>query len=153
MSLQKDRPIHSIRRFDLSDFSTEEAESLREISALLQKNQSLPVLIDENGNRLKLPRLIQDFLRRAVSILESGKAISLIPETESLTTQAAADLLGFSRPHLIELLESGKIPFYKVGSHRRIRLQDVLNSQRNRDQKRKEALDKLSRKIDEAGFY
>lgn len=42
-----------------------------------------------------------------------------------MTNSEAADYLNVSRPYVIGLLEQGKIPFHKVGTHRRIRLEDV----------------------------
>ena len=35
-------------------------------------------------------------------------------------------MLGCSRPHVVKLLESGKIKFTKVGKHRRIRYEDIV---------------------------
>jgi excisionase family DNA binding protein len=40
--------------------------------------------------------------------------------TELLTTQQAADYLGYSRPTLIKLLEKFAIPVSKVGRHRKV---------------------------------
>jgi excisionase family DNA binding protein len=39
-----------------------------------------------------------------------------------MTTQAAAELLGCSRP----LLEEGQISFTKAGKHRRVKYEDVV---------------------------
>ena len=43
----------------------------------------------------------------------------------TITTQQAADMLGISRPTLIRLLDSGRIPFERPGAHRRLRVDDV----------------------------
>ena len=42
-----------------------------------------------------------------------------------LTTGEAAKLLGSSRQHVVDLCESGDLPFLTVGKHRRLRREDV----------------------------
>jgi excisionase family DNA binding protein len=51
--------------------------------------------------------------------------VSVIPQAAEVTTAVAADMLGCSRPHLVKLLEDGKIPYKLVGRHRRIKFEDV----------------------------
>ena len=58
--------------------------------------------------------------------MAEGKTISIVPSNSEVSTQQAADMLNVSRPHLIKLLEAKKIPFNKVGSHRRILLKDIM---------------------------
>jgi len=85
--------------------------------------------------------------------MQLGRAIVLIPENQQLTTQRAADLLGVSRPHLVKLLESGKLPYHKVGSHRRIYLKDFVGYQKRRDAERRASLDRIAREAFESGLY
>lgn len=44
---------------------------------------------------------------------------------ELLTTGQAAQLLGSSRQHVVDLCESGDLPYLTVGTHRRLRREDV----------------------------
>lgn len=76
--------------------------------------------------------------------MAQGNAISLVPRHQEIGTQEAANLLNVSRPFLVGLLEDGKIPFHKVGSHRRVRLMDVLAYQESIDEQRRDALDELT---------
>jgi len=65
-------------------------------------------------------------LASVMAILESGQGVSVVPINAELSTEEAAEILNVSRPHVVKLLETGMIPFHKVGTHRRIQLSEVL---------------------------
>ncbi|TVQ64641.1 MAG: helix-turn-helix domain-containing protein [Balneolaceae bacterium] len=77
----------------------------------------------------------------------------MMPEDETFTTQAAANFLGVSRQYLVDLLESGEIPFHKVGSHRRVYFRDLKEYTDHRDSERRKTLDKLFDEIAKAKKY
>lgn len=126
-------------------------DQLRELHRMLQLGS--PALVDAKGRRLELPEAIYSLLKDIVGNMQRGNAIMLLPEKHQLTTQRAADLLGFSRPHLIKLLESGDLPHHKVGSHRRVYLKDMLAYAKRRDAERKSSLNRLAKEAFEAGLY
>jgi len=74
-----------------------------------------------------------------------GEMVTVVPYGSVLTTQEAADLLNVSGPFLTKLLEAGDIPFHKVGSHRRVKIEDLESYRTSRDRDRTEALRKLQR--------
>jgi excisionase family DNA binding protein len=88
------------------------------------------------GEQVELPHETYRVLRQVIEAMRQGLAVTVVPQSQTLTTQQAADLLGISRPTVIKLLDDGKIPFERTGTHRRILLHDLLTyrAQRRRDQ-------------------
>lgn len=124
---------------------------LSDLAALLSGGGRLE--LSDGAASVPLPPEVADLLRRAVAALESGVAVSLNIHRRLLTTWEAADLLGVSRPTLVKLLDAGEIPYSKPGSHRRIRLEDVLEFRRRRAVESRSALDRLSALSEELGLY
>lgn len=84
--------------------------------------------------------------------MAQGKAVSLVPSDSELTTQQAAEILNVSRPHLVKLLEERAIPFKKIGTHRRVLLEDLLTYQSGQQQVRNEQLQFLAQQAQELGL-
>ncbi len=101
------------------------------------------------GDRIELPTEVCRLLRHVIESLQQGFAVSVIPLTQTLTTQQAADLLGVSRPTLIKLLNGGKIPFERAGTHRRILLRDLLTYREERRAAQYAALEATAVDIDD----
>lgn len=110
-------------------------------------------LVGPEGQRIPLPDAAFYVLERVVEVLERGDAITVVPVGKQLTTQQAADLLNVSRQYLVRLLDEGRIPFSKTGTHRRVKVEDVLAFKRQRDRERRHALDELTALSEELGGY
>ena len=115
------------------------------LSRYVKENQSLTLrVIDADRNEsIELPAGAVVMLLDILGAMASGQGITLIPENAELTTVQSADVLNVSRPFLIKLLEEGHIPYRKVGKHRRIRMEDVMNYKQKIDQEREAVLDQL----------
>lgn len=107
--------------------------------------------MEDNGHEelIELPTSALHLLIEMLSQMAQGNAVTLIPIHAELTTQEAADLLNVSRPYLVKLLESGKIPFRKVGRHRRVRFEDLMSYKEQVDRQRMSALDELASQAQE----
>ncbi|WP_114313348.1 helix-turn-helix domain-containing protein [Thermus caldifontis] len=122
-----------------------------EVRALLNALRSGDVLT-VNGQTLSLSPSLAEALRAYLEPLARGEPVVVVPLEAELTTQQAADLLGISRPYLIRLLEEGKIPYRKVGTHRRIRARDLLAYKERSRHKGEEILGKLVEEAQELGL-
>ncbi|MGE4220393.1 MAG: helix-turn-helix domain-containing protein [Alphaproteobacteria bacterium] len=113
------------------------------ILAQVPQGDSLRVQL-ENGQVLTLPRAATRLLAHLLIEMSHGNAVTLIPIHAELTTQEAAEYLHVSRPYLIRLLEQGRIPFHKVGTHRRVRFRDLQAFKEQAERDRAQAMDDLA---------
>jgi excisionase family DNA binding protein len=103
----------------------------------------------EPGDRIELPAELYRLLRQVVEALQRGLAVTVAPQTMTVTTQEAADLLGVSRPTVVKLLGEHKIPYERVGSHRKILLRDLLEYRERRRAGQYAALEATAMSVDD----
>ncbi len=105
------------------------------IGQMSAREVEVEIEIEETGDRISIPVRALKFLEDILKAMSEGKPVSIVPVATEVTTQKAAEILGCSRPHLVKLLEEGKISFTKVGKHRRILFENVI---RYKEQMKKE---------------
>jgi excisionase family DNA binding protein len=119
-------------------------ESGRKLAAHLGHDSELRLEVKGTSEELKFPPVALRLLVRVLAELGRGNAVALTPLRAELTTQQAADLLNVSRPHVVKLLDEGAMPSRKVGSHRRVKLADLLSYKEETLAKRHAVLDELA---------
>lgn len=106
-----------------------------------------------DGRTFDMPTPVYALLNRILPVLAQGDAVSIVEVHKELTIQAAANLLNVSRPFFLKLLDSGVLPYLRVGTRRRVRLGDVLAYQDARSKERRAYLAQMSEVAQRAGAY
>ncbi len=123
------------------------------LASYLQKNadhSTFKVLQnDTQGETVTIPAAALNLLVEILVQMAEGNAVSIVPIKKELTTQEAADILQVSRPYLVGLLQSGKIPYWKVGTRRRVLTQDIINYKNRIDAARMQTLEELAAQAQE----
>ena len=90
-------------------------------------------------DRVELSEQLYTVLRQTAAALSQGQSVSISARDQELTTQQAGEILGISRPTVVQLIESGELPAHVPGTVRRkLYLSDVL-SYRDEIQSRRNA--------------
>ena len=139
-------------RMDASMLSPKERAQLPSLLDFARRAQH-PSLKAKDGTEIALPQALFDLLVKVVEDIRHGKAIVLMPEQGTFTTQAAANMLGMSRQYFVTLLEKGQIPFHRVGSHRRVYFKDLHEYSQKRDAERRSGLNGLFKKLRDEKQY
>lgn len=129
----------------MSEYPTQRSkgETVQELRAIFGSAEEV-VLTMTDGQKVALS---------AEKVIELKEFLDSLSTEESLTTQEAADRLSVSRPYLIKRMEEGALPYYMVGSHRRIRREDFEAFLEVRKKERRAALDEISRIAAEMEAY
>ena len=118
----------------------QELEELEKVAPLLEGAQ----LMGPQGERHPVPAALYNLMRDLLEHLQRGESFTVFPHDALLTTQQAAQILNVSRAYLNQLLEAEPISRVTLGSHRRLRLADVLRLREQRFQRRSAMLEQLS---------
>ena len=121
------------------------ANAVQAIAQAMTKDGALPFAVrrDDQSIEVELPPALGRMVLELLTYIARGEMVTLVPYGAELSTQRAADLLNVSRPFLTKLLESGEIDFHKVGTHRRVRVENLLTYKDRRDKVRSNALERL----------
>ena len=123
-------------------------------AALDQVHSDYPEIeLEETKERIKIPLKALQLLAKILKETSQGKPVSIVPIATEITTQAAAELIGCSRPHLVKLLEIGEISYTKIGKHRRIKYQDIIDYKRKMKAKQRKLLIEIMKADEETGLY
>lgn len=107
----------------------------------------------EQGADIVLPHSAVRILFSALQEMAKGHTVTLLPVDTELTTNQAAELMRVSRPSLIKMLTEHKLPYRKVGAHRRIRYDDVLAYLQTERARRKKVMEELVAETERLGLY
>lgn len=107
---------------------------------------------ESSGEAIAIPATAFKLLQGILKEMAKGNAVTILPVEAMLTTQEAADILNVSRPFVVELLKSGKIPYQRLGTHRRLRLADLMTFKHKADSVGNEALRMLTEEAQELGM-
>lgn len=128
--------------------SAQAKEAIRALSKISRRKSSRAIRVQPEGGKeevsVSVPREAFELFLDILAQMANGNAVSIVPVHAELTTQQAADMLNVSRPFLVNLLDEGKIPFRLVGTHRRVKVADIVGYKEKDATRRKSLLDELT---------
>ena len=136
--------------------SDEAKAAVRALSEVLRRRTARAIRVrasDESSEAsVTVPREAFRLFLEVLGHMAHGDTVTIMPIHAELTTQEAAELLNVSRPHLVHLIEAGKLPHRRVGTHRRIRASDLLDYMDKDQAHRKAVLDELTSEAEKHGL-
>jgi excisionase family DNA binding protein len=125
----------------------------KELLRHLDEDSARFVLWDKDcGPPIELSEEIFDLLRHILIDLSQNRAVQILPHNMELTTVQAAEFLQVSRPYLIKLIDEKKIPCRMVGTHRRIRLIDLIEYRDEAARASKTAREEITKEAEKYGW-
>lgn len=119
-------------------------QSVNSLKQIRSSKNSVFLTVSEDSTPITLPSGAVSYLEQILEHMSKGENVSIVPESQRLTTQQAADFMNVSRPHVVKLMETGVLPFTKVGKHRRVDSRDLKSYYEKQQKRARKALGKLA---------
>lgn len=133
------------------ELTPEEAEVVRAAQRLIMESldhsraASITVVSDDGSTpAVSVPPAVLRFIGQTLGLLARRQPIALMPQKQELSTVEVANFLNVSRPFVIKEIEAGRLPHRKVGSHRRVLYEDLLEYARKMRAEQQAALERMA---------
>lgn len=77
-----------------------------------------------------VPDALIDVIKDLVGLIQGGRQVSLFADDPEVTPEQASDVLGVSRPTVVQRIRRGDLKAHMVGAHHRIRMSDLIEFRR-----------------------
>ncbi|AQQ16322.1 Helix-turn-helix domain protein [Corynebacterium glaucum] len=95
--------------------------------ALSALNDNLASARTEAKDSVTVPKETAIWIRNVLEDIAEGRLVRSPEPEDEMTTQQVANLLGVSRPFVVKLIDDGRLPGHKVGTHRRVYTRDAID--------------------------
>lgn len=99
--------------------------------------------VDSQRDSRRLPPELTEVLAQVIEAIARGGAVTVSSMPEELTTTVAARELGISRPTLMKMIRNGEIAARRVGTHHRVKTDEVQRVRADRLARQRQAFEEL----------
>lgn len=127
----------------------------RLVMEALDHSRAASITLESNNGdapTVSVPPKVLQVLGRALGLMAQRQPILLIPQRQELSTVEAANYLNVSRPFVIKEIEAKRLPHRKVGTHRRVLYEDLVEYARKMRAEQEAALDRMADDASELGL-
>lgn len=129
--------VEALTRLKVPDSEREEAKKAASFLERASTHSGLFLTL-ANGEQVlaEMPASLLAAVKNVlVALAENGETFVIKSDAE-VSPEKAAEILGISRPLVYQRMDSGRLPFRQVGTHRRVRAADVAALRQFEDQRR-----------------
>ena len=101
---------------------------------------------------VEVPPAALKLIEQLLGAMSEGRPVVLTSTEQEFTTVEAANFLNVSRPFVTKELESGRLPYRQVGSHRRITMEDLMVYAQHMRAQQTSALNRMADNARELGL-
>ena len=111
-------------------------------------------LVSDEGSTpsVSVPPQVLKFLGQVLGLMSQRRPIMLMPQKQELSTVEVANFLNVSRPFVIKEIDAGRLKHRKVGSHRRVLYEDLMEYAAAMRAMQEAALDRMAANARELGL-